>query len=274
MTAVPRANPLKEAMARGEPAIALWQTMPWAGVAEIAGAAGAYGVLVDLEHVSHGIAEAEAIIRAADAAGISALVRPARIDESLVSRLLDAGAHGIIFPRVDTRRDAERAVACTRYPPRGLRGWGGAHTRYARWQGGYARDYLADGALSGHGVYSPQYVLEADAHQLTVALIETRRGVRNVDEIVSVEGLDAVIFGWGDFSVEADFDEHECREAAAIVRAAVRARGLALGVSTGDEGWPGCFTIAGIDSLILSSGISAAVQRARPVSSQTALGFG
>lgn len=269
MTAVAVANPLKEAMARGEPAITLWQTTPWPAVAEIAGAAGAQGVLVDLEHVSHGIQDAEAIIRAADAAGISALVRPARIDESIVSRLLDAGAHGIVFPRVDTREDAERAIACTRYPPRGRRGWGGAHTRYARWQGGYARDYLAGGGLSGRGVYSPQYVADSDAHQLTVALIETRRGVRNVDEILSVEGFDAVVFGWGDFSVEVGFDETECREAAAIVRGAVRARGLALGVSAGDEGWPGCFTIAGIDSLILSSGISAAVERARATPAQT-----
>ena len=271
MTTAPVAgNPLKEAMARGERPIALWQTTPWPAVAEIAGAAGAQGVLVDLEHVSYGIGDAEAIIRAADAAGISAIVRPPRIDESIVSRLLDAGAHGIIFPRVDTRADAERAVACTRYPPRGQRGWGGAHTRYARWQGGYARDHLADCGLSGHGVYSPEYVAQADAHQLTVALIETRRGVENVEEILDVEGFDAVIFGWGDFSVEVGFNETGCGEAAAAVRAAVRARGLALGVSTGDESWPGCFTIAGIDSLILSSGIAAAVQRARSTVVETA----
>jgi 4-hydroxy-2-oxoheptanedioate aldolase len=262
MTAA-RRNPLKEAMAAGEHAVALWLTTPWAGVVEMAGAAGAQGVLVDLEHVSHGVLEAEEAIRAADAAGISAIVRPASTDGPTISRLLDAGAHGLIFPRVETAADAERAVRCCRYPPRGERGWGGAHTRYARWQGGYARDLF--GGDGERGVYSAAYVAEADARVLKVMLIETVRGVENADAIAGTEGVDAAIFGWGDFAVESEFDEDRCREASEQVTAACERHGVALAASGGSAMPPGGFVIAGIDSLILSAGISAAIAKARGV---------
>jgi 4-hydroxy-2-oxoheptanedioate aldolase len=261
MTATRRRNPLKDAMERNEPAVALWLTTPWPGVAEIAGAAGADAVLIDLEHVSHGVAEAEDAIRAADAVGISAIVRTPAIDAPTVSRILDAGAHGVIFPRVETAADAQLAVGCCRYPPRGARGWGGAHTRYNRWTGGYARDLFGgDGA---RGVYSAQYVADADAGVLKVMLIETLQGVANADAIAATDGVDAVIFGWGDFSVESEFDEERCREASEAVAAACERHGVALAVSGGSETPPGGFIIAGIDSLILSAGIAAAVAKAR-----------
>lgn len=260
MTDAARRNPLKAAMEARQPAVALWVTTPWPGVVEICGAAGADAVLVDLEHTSFDLPEAEEAIRAADAAGISAIVRTPVIDAPTVSRILDAGAHGVIFPKVETAADAELAVACCRYPPRGLRGWGGAHTRYNRWTGGYAKDLF--GGSGARGVYSADYVAEADARALKVMLIETMRGVENADAIIATEGVDAVIFGWGDFSVESKFDEDRCREAAAVVAAACEKHGVALAVS-GDEAPPGGFVIAGIDSLILSSGIGAAVAKAR-----------
>lgn len=261
-TGAGRGNPLKEAMERGGVPIVLWLTTPWPSVAEIAGAAGADGVLIDLEHVSHGVQEAEHAIRAADVAGISAIVRTPSIDPATVSRILDAGAHGVIFPHVDTAADAELAVRCCRYPPRGARGWGGAHTRYARWQGGYARDYFS-GEREGHGVYSPEYIAGADGGILNVMLIETVRGVENVDAIVSTEGVDAAVFGWGDYAVEVGFDQDRCRAASAAVNAACRRHGVGLGLSAGDDAYPGCFVIAGIDSLILSAGIEAAIAKAR-----------
>ena len=261
MTAAARRNPLKEAMERGEPAVALWLTTPWPAVAEMAGAAGALGVLVDLEHVSHDVLQAEEAIRAADAAGISAIVRPSSIDPPAVSRLLDAGAHGIVFPKVETAADAELAVRSCRYPPRGIRGWGGAHTRYARWQGGYAKDLF--GGDGDRGVYSPEYVAQADARVLKVMLIETELGVQNADAIAATEGVDAVIFGWGDYSVESEFDEDRCREASDTVTAACDRHGVALAVSGGSEMPPGGFIIAGIDSLILSNGIAAAIAKSR-----------
>jgi 4-hydroxy-2-oxoheptanedioate aldolase len=257
-----RRNPLKEAMQRGGPAIAMWTTSPWAAVPEILGVAGIDGVLLDLEHVSHGVSELELLITAADAAGISAIVRPPDTEPSLVSRILDAGAHGIVFPRVEDAAGAELAVRCTRYPPRGQRGWGGAHTRYAKWQGGYARDRF-NGTSTDPGVYTSEYVARADEGSLVVLLIESVRGVANAQAICAVEGVDAVIFGWGDYAVEVGFDRDRAREAAEVVAAAARAAGVGLGVSPGDPCYPGCFTIAGIDTLLMSAALSDAVTAAR-----------
>jgi 4-hydroxy-2-oxoheptanedioate aldolase len=254
-----RRNPLKEAMERGDPAVVMWATSPWAAVPEMLGIAGAHGVLLDLEHVSHGVAEVEPLIVAADAAGISAGVRTPRIAPDIVSRILDAGAHGMIFPHVEDAADAELAVRCTRYPPLGQRGWGGAHTRYAKWQGGYARDLSA----RGEGVYSPEYVERANAGVLRVMLVESVRGVENVEAIAAVEGVDAIVFGWGDFGVEVGFDEARCEQAARAVHDACRPRGVGLGVPDGDQGYPGCFTIAGIDTLLFSAAVKAAVGKAR-----------
>lgn len=257
-----RRNPLQEAMRAGEAAVALWVTSPWTPVLEILGAAGADGALIDLEHVSHGVEEAERMIVAADAAGISAVVRPPAIDATLVSRLLDAGAHGIVFPRVGDAATAERAVACTRYPPAGLRGWGGAHTRFAMWQGGYATDHF-DGRRSDPGVYRAEYVEAAERQTLVIVLIETLQGVENAPAIIATEGVDAVIFGWGDLAVEVGFDQERCREAAAAVIGECRRRGVGVGISPGQDFFPGCFTIAGIDTLLMSAALEGAVRTAR-----------
>lgn len=257
-----RRNRVKEAMADGAPALTMWVTSPWPAVPEILGVAGVDGVLLDLEHVSHGVAEVEPLIVAADAAGVSAIVRTPANEPALVSRILDAGAHGVIFPHVEDAAAARRAVACTRYPPDGSRGWGGAHTRYAKWQGGYARDRFR-GESDEPGVYTQEYVERAHEHVLVILLIESVAGVEAVEAIAAVDGADALIFGWGDFAVEVGFDEERCNAAARRVHAAARAAGIGLGVSPGDDRYPGCFTIAGIDTLLMSAALGGAVERAR-----------
>jgi 4-hydroxy-2-oxoheptanedioate aldolase len=255
-----RANRFKDALRTDSRPVALWVTTPWEGAMTILGDAGADAALIDLEHVSYGVETAERLIIAAEAAGISPLVRPA-LGEHEVSRLLDAGAHGIVFPQVETRDDADRAVASTRYRPRGTRGWGGAHTRSARWRGGYAGDVYTAGGETG--VYNAAYVEDAETFPAVVLLVETATGVQNVDSIASVPGVDALMFGWGDFAVECGFDEEECRTAAAAARsAALRAEiGIALGPD--EEAAPGSFVVAGVDSLIMSAALAGALGRAR-----------
>jgi 2-keto-3-deoxy-L-rhamnonate aldolase RhmA len=244
----------------------MWVTTPWTAVPEILGAAGLDAVLLDLEHVSYGVEHAERLIVAADAAGVSAIVRPPAIEPELVTRILDAGAHGIVFAHVDDAATAERAVRCTRHPPAGDRGWGGAHTRHALWQGGYAGDLLTSGATGGAlGVYTREYT-EAAARVTNIMLIESSRGVANVDEIAAVDGVGAVIFGWGDFAVECGMDAGRCREAARRVYEACRARGVGVALSGGDEHYPGAFTIAGVDSLIMSRALAEAVAQVQHVS--------
>jgi 2-keto-3-deoxy-L-rhamnonate aldolase RhmA len=257
-----RRNRFKEALADGRPAVAMWVTTPWIGTIEVLGASGADAAFIDLEHVSYGLAEAERLIVSCEAAGISPIVRPSGIDPDDASRILDAGAHGLIFPQVETEEQARLAVSCLRYAPAGARGWGGAHTRHAVWDGGYSADFFA-GRLESAGVYSREYVEKAESDAIAIMLVETVRGVENIDAIVSVPGVNAVIFGWGDYSVEVGFDAAACRAAAAKVYAACKQKGIGLAVSPGDEFFPGCFAIAGADSMHMSGALRAAVERAK-----------
>ena len=244
------------------PAVAMWVTAPWTGMIETLGAAGADAALIDLEHVSYGLAEAERLIVACEAAGISPLIRPPAIEADLVSRVLDAGAQGIVFTQVEDAEQAAHAVSCLSHRPHGIRGWGGAHTRHAGWQGGYAGDLMTSGA-GASGVYTRAYVDKARADAAAVMLVETVAGVERIDAIAGVPGVDAVIFGWGDYAVEVEFDGERCRAAAARVYAACRRARVGVALSPGDEPYPGCFVIAGVDTLLMSAALTAAVLRAR-----------
>ncbi len=240
----------------------MWVTAPWMGVIEILGTAGADAALIDLEHVSYDLAEVERLIVSCEASGISPLVRPPGTEVEVVSRLLDAGAHGIVFPQVENAGQAAYGVSCLSHRPHGIRGWGGAHTRHAGWQGGYAGELMASGGAAS-GVYTRDYVEKARADAAAVILVETVAGVEQIAAIAAVPGIDAVIFGWGDYAVEVEFDGERCREAAARVYGACRRAGLGVALSPGDEPYPGCLVIAGVDTLVMSAALTSAVTRAR-----------
>lgn len=251
----------------GEPATAAWVTMAWPHTPELLGAAGVDAAFIDLQHVSYGLAEAQAMILAAEVAGVTPLVRPTRVDRDEVSRILDAGAYGLVFPDVEDADTARAAVRTLRHPPRGDRGWGGAHTRYAGWQGGSAyREVSGETAETGPPVHHPDFLARAE-DVLCVVIVESVRGVENVDDIVAIEGLDGVVFGWGDFSVEVGFDRLRCEDAAERVYAACRHRGIGVALPYSEAGrerfYPGCFSIVGVDTLMFSAGVRSAVGGAR-----------
>ena len=256
-----RRNRFQERLRGEQPPVTMWVTTPWTGVIETLGAAGADAAILDLEHVSYGLETAEGLIIACEAAGISPIVRPPGLSSDLVSRVLDAGAQGIVFPQIEDAEQAATAVGCVRYRPSGTRGWGGAHTRWAGWQGGYAGDLLSAGTVAG--VYDPEYVKRSHADVVAIMLVETVAGVDQIEQIAAVPGIDAVIFGWGDFSIEVGFDTDRCREAAAAVTEACRRNSVGVALSPGQSAYPGCFTIAGVDSLHMSGAVAAAVARAR-----------
>jgi 2-keto-3-deoxy-L-rhamnonate aldolase RhmA len=101
---------------------------------------------------------------------------------------------------------------------------------------------------------------------LNILIVESTPGVERIAEIVSVEGVDAVIFGWGDFSVESGFDWSRSRDAALFVYEACRKAGVGLaltpGSELGDAFFPGCFYVVGIDSLLISAALTEAVASA------------
>ena len=116
--------------------------------------------------------------------GIPSFVRVNELSKREISQVLDSGATGIMVPMIETKEQAQLLVEYSKYPPIGKRGYsGGANTNY--------------GPSGGHRENMDQI----NANTVTIAQIETRLGVENAEEIVSVEGIDAVIVGPVDLSI-------------------------------------------------------------------------
>jgi 4-hydroxy-2-oxoheptanedioate aldolase len=262
-----RRNRFRERLDSGEPAFIVGVDIPWTPLAEIVGSAKADAAFIDMEHTTLSLTDVENLIVACDAAGISALVRPAGLDVAAASRALDSGAHGVIFPDIRTRAQAERAVAATKYPPEGSRPWGGAHTRIVMWEGVLASKALQEDDPERRGVYSHEFVRHANDGIHTTILIESPEGVANLPEMVQVPGIDAFWFGWADYSAHVGFDLERCTQAANTVYDTCRAAGigmcLALDQAETQPWYPGCFYLAGLDTLVLAGALRGAVAGAR-----------
>jgi 2-keto-3-deoxy-L-rhamnonate aldolase RhmA len=109
-------------------------------------------------------------------------VRVGQIDQALFKAVLDAGAHGVIVPLVNTAEEAERAVRFCKYPPVGVRGAAGAK----------ASDY---------GLSYGTYIRTANDETTVVAQIETPQAVQNIREIVAVRGVDIAFVGPSDLTL-------------------------------------------------------------------------
>jgi 2-keto-3-deoxy-L-rhamnonate aldolase RhmA len=194
------------------------------GLAPVLAAAGAEFVLLDMEHSGAGIETMKSQIAYAHGAGIVPMVRVPGQAYHLVAPVLDAGAFGIMAPMVETREQAEALVDACRYRPEGRRGlgFGVAHDRYSA------------------GAAAPK-MAAANAAILTIALIESTRGIDNAEAILATPGLDLAWLGHYDLSdslgcVEA-FDDPRYRKAEARLLAAAKAAGKPLGwlVMTGAD---------------------------------------
>jgi 2-keto-3-deoxy-L-rhamnonate aldolase RhmA len=152
-------------------------------VVELLGWTGFDFVLLDMEHAAYGVAEAERLIRAADAADIAPFVRVGSHDPHLVGLVLDLGAVGVLVPHVRTGAECAALVAATRFPPLGSRGKSGA-SRAARWG---LTPWAEHEAWSNTG-------------PLLVPIVEDREAVERLDEIVATPGLELVAVGPGDLS--------------------------------------------------------------------------
>ncbi|MCT4717189.1 aldolase/citrate lyase family protein [Enterobacteriaceae bacterium H18W14] len=175
-----RSNTLKAAFRRQQPIINGWLAIPSGYSAEIAGHQGYDSVTVDMQHGMIDFASALAMLQAISATPALPLARVNSNDPAQIMRLLDAGAWGIICPMVSTPEQAQQFVAACRYPPLGNRSFGPAR---ALLYGG--KDY-------------PRY---ANDEILTLAMIETREGLKNLDAILATDGLDGVFIGPNDLSL-------------------------------------------------------------------------
>src|SRR3954452_22626642 len=175
---------------------------------------------------------------------VQAIGRPAWDDQVLVKRVLDAGVQPLLLPMIQTVEEAEQAVASTRYPPHGVRGFASA-SRSSRF--GRVKDYHT----------------RCEEEICVLVQIETKLGLDNLEAIAAVEGVDGVFIGPGDLSAGlgylGDQGNPAFRPVLEDAMARIRAAGKAPGFLTGDEALArrcielGClFTAVGSDSGILA----------------------
>ena len=151
-------------------------------VSELAGEAGCDFTWIDTEHSTLSLERVLGHILAARGAGAAPLVRAPWNEWGVIKPILDLAPAGIIIPMVNSRADAEKAVASCRYPPKGNRGCGPRRgNRY--------------GAMA-----MEEYVRISEREPLVIIQIEHRDAVRNLDDILAVEGIDSICIGPYDLS--------------------------------------------------------------------------
>jgi 4-hydroxy-2-oxoheptanedioate aldolase len=209
------AKRLRERLTTGETVIGSFLSLGSPLTAEIVGAAGFDFGLIDLEHGAGNEQDAIRQMQALAAADCAALVRVESTERQRVHRILDFGAHGIMFPRIDSVEDARRAVAAMRYPAVGVRGVASA-TR-----------------ACGYGVNFQPY-LAGCSSILIVVQIESPAAVRAVDEIAAIDGVDLLFIGPWDLSfamgILGDFEHGDFVQAVRSTAEAAKRHGKHTGL--------------------------------------------
>jgi 4-hydroxy-2-oxoheptanedioate aldolase len=181
-----RINPVKAALRSGQVQVGTWlHTLAVPQVPQILATAGFDFVYIDMEHSAFSMQTVGSLCHAALDTGMVPLVRPSGPAPHLISRPVDNGAMGILMPHVDTRQDAEAAVRAVKFPPLGERGSQppNVHTRFAK-------------------VNTAEYNAAANEQIMVMVQIESRRAVDNLDDILTVAGVDGAVIGRGDLSAE------------------------------------------------------------------------
>jgi 4-hydroxy-2-oxoheptanedioate aldolase len=188
-----KSNLIRDRLKKGEDAIGIWVQTGGVAVVEIAGAAGMDFVLIDGEHGSFGFDHIVTLIRTAEAAGLTPIVRPPVAEPTEIGRYLDAGAGGILVPQVRSGDHAHAIVAAAKYRtrqfPHGTRG---------------------ACPITRTTVYSSpswkEYAEQANSSCLVWLLLETPDALDDLPAILEVPGIDGIMVGTHDLSVAMGCD--------------------------------------------------------------------
>jgi 4-hydroxy-2-oxoheptanedioate aldolase len=250
-----RTNTAKQKMLRGEPAFGYAVGLGSPLATEIMASTGIDFILLDRQHGSWGDDSTSVAFAAMSGGSATPMARVARNDYTLIGRLLDEGAMGIIVPMVHTLEDAKAASDACHLPPRGTRSWGWGRAR----------------------ALGEEYPNGFDDQLFVAVQIESAQAVENAEAILSVDGIDGCWAGPGDLSFSMGFHpteagqhpEHE--EAIQKILQACRNTGKIAGIAAGgvenarqraDQGFQ--FVTAGGDAGFMLAGAKAGLKILRP----------
>jgi 4-hydroxy-2-oxoheptanedioate aldolase len=207
---------LREMWHAGEPTLGTWLTIPSTVSAETAGRAGFDYVCIDNQHGVSDYQVTVTMMQAVLLGGGTPIVRVPWNEPGIIGKMLDAGAEGVIVPMVNSAAEAEAVVTACRYPPLGMRSFG---------------PVLVMPRIADH-------TNVANSRTAVIPMIETVQAMNNLDEILSVPGVDAIYVGPADLSLslglppgnndgQAKFDD-----ALAVIVAACQRHGVVPGMHT------------------------------------------
>jgi len=248
---MPTPNPLKAALRRGDRQLGLWLSLSSPTATEMGARAGFDWVVVDMEHTTNSESETLTHLRAATGGTAEPMIRVPWNDAVVIKRMLDAGARSLVVPYVQSVEEARRAVAATRYPPHGIRGFAGT-TR--------ANDYGRD----------KTYATTAHEEIFLAVQVESPEAAKLAGEIAAIDGIDGVFVGPNDLAANMGFVGQptlpQVREVIASVVAPVKAAGKAPGVLdfnvASAKGWFDIgftWVAVGSDSSLLNAGLNGLV---------------
>lgn len=233
-----RMNRVKRLWREGKAAVGGFLSIPSGFSAEFFAHTGLDWVCIDLQHGCIDFSDAANMLPAISTSNATPLVRVPWNEPSIIMKVLDAGAYGVIVPMVNNRAEAERAVAACRYPPMGMR------------SNGPNRVFLYGGS---------DYQAHANSEVICAVMIETAEGIANMDEIASTPGVDAIYIGPTDLALALGLppvmDNTEPRhiETVAQILATCKRHGVVGGIHTGGAAFTQRFLDQGFQMVMLST---------------------
>ena len=233
-----RENTLKTIWARGEAVVNGWLSIPSSFSAEVMAHQGFDSLTVDMQH---GVVDYQVAVTMLQAISTTPAIPLARVpwnDPARLMKILDAGVYGVICPMINTREEAEALVRACKYAPRGYRSWGPV------------RASIYAGADYGD---------HANEDIVVMPMIETAQAVGNIDDILSVKGVDAVYVGPSDLSLtlgckpRLDQTDPPVVEAQLKIVAACKRHGVAAGIHNGTAAYALKMIEAGYQFVTLAS---------------------
>jgi 4-hydroxy-2-oxoheptanedioate aldolase len=217
-----RENPVRTAWAEGRGAITAWLTIANSYNAELYAHEDFDAVTIDVQHGMVSYQQAYEMMQAISTGKPAPFARVPWNDPAAIMKMLDGGAYGIVCPMINNREECERFVGACRYAPTGYRSFGPAR-----------------GLLHG----GPDYFKHANETIVTLAMIETQPALDNLDEILSVDGLDAIYIGPNDLAISLGYPpaptpvEQKVIDAVEMVFEKAKKAGVRAGihVPTGEE---------------------------------------
>lgn len=180
-------NTFKQNLQQGKLQLGMWLGLANSYTAELLACTGYDFLLIDGEHAPNDVRSVLPQLQAIAPYNSAPVVRPNYNDPVLLKMYLDIGAQSFLIPMIQNKEQAIAAIRATRYPPEGIRGVGSALARASRWNN-----------VEG-------YLHKANEEICVLVQVETKEAVDNLDEILSVEGVDGVFIGPADLSADMGY---------------------------------------------------------------------